>query len=86
MTNKEAAEILRGMKSDFQLPKAAQTRRAQNDALDAAIKALKAESCDDAISRQAAIDENVRYCFKHDDDILWQDDDFCSRAERRTDD
>ena len=29
--------------------------------------------------------DGVRYCFKHDDDILWQDDDFCSRAERRTD-
>lgn len=29
--------------------------------------------------------DDVRYCFKHDDDILWQDDDFCSRAERRTD-
>lgn len=56
MTNKEAAEILRRMKSDFPLPKAAQTRRAQNDALDVAIEVLKAESCDDAISRQAAID------------------------------
>lgn len=29
--------------------------------------------------------DDVRYCFKHDDDILWDDDDFCSRAERRTD-
>ena len=56
MTNKEAIEVLRSMKSDFPLPKAAQTRRAQNDALDAAIKALKAEPCDDAISRRAAID------------------------------
>ena len=27
--------------------------------------------------------DDVRYCFNHDDDILWQDDDFCSRAERR---
>ena len=56
MTNKEAIKVLQSMKSDFPLPKAAQTRRAQNDALDAAIKALKAESCDDAISRQAAIE------------------------------
>jgi hypothetical protein len=23
------------------------------------------------------------YCFKHDDDILWQDDSFCSFAERK---
>ena len=29
--------------------------------------------------------DDVRYCFNHDDDILWQDDDFCSRAERRED-
>ena len=56
MTNKEAAEILQSMKPDFPLPKAAQTRRAQNDALDAAIEALKVEPCDDAIGRQAAID------------------------------
>ena len=27
--------------------------------------------------------DDLRYCFNHDDDILWQDDDFCSRAERR---
>jgi len=29
--------------------------------------------------------DGLKYCFKHDDDILWFDDDFCSRAERRTD-
>ena len=29
--------------------------------------------------------DGIRYCFKHDDDILWDDDDFCSKAERRTD-
>ena len=28
--------------------------------------------------------DGVSYCYKHDDDILWQDDDFCSRGERRT--
>lgn len=56
MTNKEAIEVLQSMKSDFPLPKAAQTRRAQNDALDAAIEALKAEPCEDAVSRQAVLD------------------------------
>lgn len=65
MTNKEAAEILRRMKSDFPLPKAAQTRRAQNDALNVAIEVLKAESCDDAISRQAAIDVLKRISFSY---------------------
>lgn len=29
--------------------------------------------------------DGLSYCHDHDDDILWQDDDFCSRAERRTD-
>ena len=28
--------------------------------------------------------DDVSYCYKHDDDILWQDDDYCSRGERRT--
>ena len=28
--------------------------------------------------------DDVSYCCKHDDDILWQDDDYCSRGERRT--
>lgn len=56
MTSKEAIEVLQSMKLDFPLPKAAQTRRTQNDALDVAIKALKAEPRDDTISRQAAID------------------------------
>ena len=28
--------------------------------------------------------DGLKYCHKHDDDILWQDDDFCSKAERRT--
>ena len=59
MTNKEVIEVLQSMKSDFPLPKAAQTRRAQNDALDAAIKALKAEPRDDTISRQAALNSPV---------------------------
>ena len=27
--------------------------------------------------------DNQFYCFKHDDDILWQDDGFCSFAERK---
>lgn len=54
MTNKEATEILQSMKSDFPLPKAAQTRRAQNDALDAAIEALKAEPCENAILKEIA--------------------------------
>lgn len=56
MTNKEAAEILQRMKSDFPLPKAAQTWRTQNEALDVAIEALKAEPCSDTINRQTAID------------------------------
>ena len=56
MTRDEAIRTLQSMKSDFPLPKAAQTRRAQNDALDVAIEVLKAEPCEDAISRQAAID------------------------------
>lgn len=34
--NEEAIEILQSMKSDFPLPKAAQTRRAQNESLEAA--------------------------------------------------
>lgn len=55
MEKEEAIEILQSMKSDFPLPKAAQTRRAQNDALDAAIEALKAESCEDAVNRQAVL-------------------------------
>ena len=54
MTSKEAIEILQSMKSDFPLPKAAQTRRAQNDALDVAIKALKAEPCEDAMLKEIA--------------------------------
>lgn len=29
--------------------------------------------------------DGAPFCFKHDDDVLWQDDDFCSFAERRTD-
>ncbi len=56
MTRDEAIKTLRSMKSDFPLPKAAQTRRAQNDALDVAIEALKVEPCEDTISRQAAVD------------------------------
>jgi hypothetical protein len=27
--------------------------------------------------------DGLMYCWKHDDDILWHDDDFCSYAERR---
>lgn len=54
MTNKEAAEILQRMKSDFPLPKAAQTRRAQNDALDIAIEVLKAEPCENAMLKEIA--------------------------------
>lgn len=30
--------------------------------------------------------DGISYCYDHDDDILWQDDDYCSRAERRSDD
>ena len=26
--------------------------------------------------------DGLKYCYKHDDDILWFDDDFCSKAER----
>lgn len=54
MTNKEAVEVLQSMKSDFPLPKAAQTRRAQNDALDVAIEALKAEPCENAMLKEIA--------------------------------
>lgn len=28
--------------------------------------------------------DGLMYCYAHDGDSLWQDDDFCSRAERRT--
>lgn len=65
MTNKEAIEVLRSMKSDFPLPKAAQTRRAQNDALDVAIEALKVESCKDTVSRQMLIRHYDSGDFKH---------------------
>lgn len=27
--------------------------------------------------------EGLYYCYNHDDDILWQDDDYCSRGERK---
>lgn len=40
---------------------------------------IKCRDCKHYISGS----DDVRYCFNHDDDILWQDDDFCSRAERR---
>ena len=26
--------------------------------------------------------DGISYCYDHDDDILWQDDDFCSRGKR----
>ena len=29
--------------------------------------------------------DGIHFCFKHDDDVLWQDNDFCSKSERRTD-
>ena len=29
--------------------------------------------------------DGLMYCWKHNDDILWHDYDFCSKAERRTD-
>lgn len=54
MTNKEAIEVLQSMKSDFPLPKAAQTRRAQNEALDVAIEALKAKPCENAMLKEIA--------------------------------
>ena len=40
---------------------------------------IKCRDCKHYISGS----DDVRYCFNHDDDILWKDDDFCSRAERR---
>jgi len=27
--------------------------------------------------------DGLYYCYNHDDDILWQDDDYCSRGERK---
>lgn len=29
--------------------------------------------------------DGIPFCFKHDVDMLWQDNDFCSKSERRTD-
>lgn len=59
MTRDEAVRTLQSMKSDFPLPKAAQTRRAQNDALDVAIEALKAEPCEDDF------EESIHKMFDH---------------------
>lgn len=54
MEKEEAIEVLQNMKSDFPLPKAAQMRRAQNDALSIAIEALKAEPCENAMLKEIA--------------------------------
>lgn len=56
MTVNEAINYLEDAKIEFKIPKAAVTARKTNEALDMAIKALEQQPCEDAVSRQAAID------------------------------
>lgn len=62
---KEAIEVLKDMKIDIPLPKAAVMQRKRNTAIDMAIDALKHSEIPnsfDLISRQAAIDEINHIC------------------------
>ena len=57
MTKEEAIEYLEDAKIKIKIPKAAVGARKTNEAIDMGIKALEQESCKDAISRQAVLDE-----------------------------
>ena len=61
------------------------------DAVDNAVEKIKAEMEEPEIIRCKDCkyyllgSDGIHFCFKHDDDVLWQDNDFCSKSERRTD-
>ena len=139
LKSEEAITILKGMKVDIPVPKAAVTQIERNEAIEMAINALKCSeilNSSDTISRQAVIDalqdryklyswddggaqkaeigaiireiydmssaqpemvrckdckhhhyegEDIPYCDRIDYGYGWKDDDYCSMAERRTD-
>ena len=61
------------------------------EALEKAIRGIKKMPSIDAVQVVRCKDckhykigtDGLYYCYNHDDDILWQDDDYCSRGERK---
>ena len=70
LKSEEAITILKDMKVDIPVPKAAVTQIKRNAAIEMAIDALKAQADGDTISRKAAIEEIARWIGYIDEDMI----------------